>query len=92
MGAPHVLHPPQLGHYTAAIDYYDRAIKCLPGNARALGNRSAAYMAIRDFDRALTDADLAMYAPPTPGVTAISVPSFQNPLSCLVVSCPRPEL
>mmetsp|Transcript_29940 Transcript_29940/g.96077 ORF Transcript_29940/g.96077 Transcript_29940/m.96077 type:complete len:404 (+) Transcript_29940:259-1470(+) len=55
----------KFGRFTEAIDYYDRAIKCVPGNARALGNRSAAFMALRKYESALSDADLAIAADDT---------------------------
>lgn len=47
------------GKYKLAIGSYSKAIQLEPSNATFLGNRAAAYMLIGEFQKALTDSNLA---------------------------------
>ncbi|QDZ17555.1 HSP70-HSP90 organizing protein [Chloropicon primus] len=54
----------KLGAYESAVDYYTRAVNAEPGNAKALGNRCAAYTMMKSFAKALTDAEYALRIEP----------------------------
>ncbi|XP_033756368.1 uncharacterized protein LOC117339098 [Pecten maximus] len=51
----------QLSHYNAAIELFSEAIKLDPNDFRFFGNRSYCYDRIQQYDRALKDAEKAIY-------------------------------
>lgn len=59
------------GKYGLAVQSYAKAIQAEPSNAVFLGNRAAAYMLMGEFQKALTDSNLAnSLAPDTPKTVA----------------------
>lgn len=51
----------QLSHYNAAIELFSEAIKLDPNDFRFFGNRSYCYDRTQQYDRALKDAEKAIY-------------------------------
>ncbi|CAG8982777.1 hypothetical protein HYALB_00001058 [Hymenoscyphus albidus] len=51
--------------YTAAVDFYTKALAIIPGNPIFLSNRAAAHSASKDHESARADAEAAVAADPT---------------------------
>lgn len=73
----------KLGKYNLAVQSYTKAVNQEPNNATFLGNRAAAYMLLGEFQKALSDSNLANSLAPEVPKTVNRIQQAQAQLAVL---------